>query len=70
MESRITSNVTKLPSSCRSRMEEMERILQEEDNQFNIAHISESCCNDIKQLEQKMSKELGRQISLVAYAAD
>jgi len=51
-------------------MEEMERILQEEDNQFNIAHISESCCNDIKQLEQKMSKELGRQISLVAYAAD
>lgn len=54
-----------LPSSCRSQMDAMEHAVRTED--FCIAELSGNTCGEIQDLEGRLSKDLGKKISLVAY---
>lgn len=67
MSERITSDAIELPASCKSVMEHMSRELEQEDEEYCVADISESCCSDITKLEQRIGSELDRHISLVAF---
>lgn len=54
-----------LPSNCRSQMETMENAVRAED--FHVASLSGEPCRKIQELEGRLSRDLGRRISLVAY---
>lgn len=54
-----------LPSNCRSQMETMENAVRAED--FHVASLSGEPCRKIQELEGRLSQDLGRRISLVAY---
>lgn len=69
MESKITTNAMDLPSSCHSRMNDlMEEAIANE--AYSIASLSDNCCSELQACEQRMSAELGKSISLVAYESD
>lgn len=70
MEAKITSSVTELPNSCKSKMEHMVNELKKEDRQeqaYKIAEITSSCKTELDRLEQVLGKKLDKHISLVAY---
>lgn len=54
-----------LPSNCRSQMDAMEHAVRAED--FRVAGLSDETCRKVQELEGRLSQDLGRRISLVAY---
>lgn len=61
---KIQSNVTELPSNCKSAADHMSRVLKAEDQ---FAELPESCRQKLTALEQTISKETGEPVALVAY---
>lgn len=70
MDSKITSNVTDLPKSCRSAMDRMASALEAEDCSYQIADISEACRQKIAECEKELNKQGAWNIALVAYQMD
>lgn len=79
-ESKITSTVTELPSSCKSVMEHMESELRKEDAEmdaetkrwnenckFEIADLPDLCESQIHDFERELNKQGYYNIALVAY---
>lgn len=60
----IRSTVTDLPRSCKSAADRMSRELAKEDA---FAALTDDCCRQITDLEQKLSKKTGEDVALVAY---
>ncbi|MCI8465063.1 MAG: hypothetical protein HFI63_04300 [Lachnospiraceae bacterium] len=60
----IHSQVTELPSSCKSAAEHMVAELEREEQ---YAGLNENCCRRITELEQAIAKETGERVALVAY---
>lgn len=60
----IHSTVTDLPRSCKSAAEHMARELEKEDA---FANLTYACCQQITDLEQNITKEIGEKVALVAY---
>lgn len=60
----IQSNVTELPSSCKSAADHVAQILAEEDQ---YADLNERCRQKVQELEDTLSRELKERIALVAY---
>ncbi len=58
-------SAAEMPSNCRSQMDAMEHAVRTED--FCIAELSGNTCGEIQDLEGRLSKDLGKKISLVAY---
>ncbi len=57
-----------LPPSCRAAADRMEQALRKEDlASYTAAHLSSSATDTLTSTEQKLSRELGRNIVLVAY---
>ncbi|MCI8506774.1 MAG: hypothetical protein HFI67_11370 [Lachnospiraceae bacterium] len=63
-EMQIHSHVTELPQSCKSAAERMAAELEEEDRYVNL---SGDCLKKLTKLEQKIGKETGEKVALVAY---
>lgn len=62
--SNIHSSVTELPTSCKSAADRAASVLAREDQ---FADLSDSCCQKLTALEQKLCEETGEQVALVAY---
>lgn len=57
-----------LPPSCKAVADRMEQALRAEDNDSYVtAELSSSAVQSLTGAEQKLSRELGRKIVLVAY---
>lgn len=57
-----------LPPSCRAAADRMEQALREEDNaSYKAAELTGSAARTLADAEQCISRELGRDIVLVAY---
>ena len=65
MQNNSYSSFTDLPNSCRAQVDSMEHTVRAED--FRIAELSGSSFGEIQDLEEKIGKNLGKKISLVAY---
>lgn len=61
---KIQSNVTELPTNCKSAADRMARTLAEEDQ---FADLTEDCRKKLTELEHTISKEIGEKVALVAY---
>lgn len=68
-ETKKISNVTELPTSCRSAMERMEAELSFEDakGQYKIANLPKACQEKLHSFEQELNRQGYWNISLVAY---
>lgn len=62
--SHIHSTVTDLPTSCKSAEDRIARELAREDS---YADLSDSCCQELTELEDRIYEETGEQVALVAY---
>lgn len=65
MQNNNYSSITDLPNSCRAQADSMENAVRAED--FRVAELSGSSFGEIQELEDKIGKNLGKKISLVAY---
>ena len=60
----IHTDVTELPHSCKSAADRMASELEREDA---YADLSESCCRELTEMEDRIYEETGEQVALVAY---
>lgn len=60
----IHSTVTDLPRSCKSVAKHMTHELEKEDA---FAFLTDDCCKQITDLEQRIANETGEKVALVAY---
>ena len=59
-----------LPPSCKAAADRMEQALREEDlASYKAAQLTGSAVDSLSDAEQRISRELGRDIVLVAYEA-
>lgn len=59
-----------LPPSCKAAADKMEQALREEDlASYKAAQLTGSAVDALSDAEQSLSRELGRDIVLVAYEA-
>lgn len=65
METMSYRSAAEMPSNCRSQMDAMENAVRTED--FCVADLTGNTCSQIQDMESKLSKDLGKTISLVAY---
>lgn len=65
METMDYRSAAEMPSNCRSQMDAMENAARAED--FHVADLNGNTFSEIQDLESKLSKDLGKKISLVAY---
>lgn len=57
-----------LPPSCRAAADRMEAALREEDRAaYSVAHLNGAACSILREAENALTKELGKDIVLVAY---
>ncbi|NBK91595.1 hypothetical protein D5278_06300 [bacterium 1XD21-13] len=57
-----------LPPSCKAAADRMEQALRQEDlDSYRTARLTESAVDSLSDAEQRLSRELGRDIVLVAY---
>lgn len=62
------ASAMELPPSCRAAADRMEQALKKEDSaSYTAAHLTSSANNTLMDMEQQLSRELGRDIVLVAY---
>ncbi len=62
------SSVLELPASCRAAADRMEQALRQEDTaSCPAANLTESERRILSETEQRLCRELGRDIILVAY---
>ena len=61
---KIQSNITELPSNCKSAADHMAQTLKEDDQFVNLP---ENCRQKLTELEQTISGEIGEPVALVAY---
>ena len=64
MMATVHSNVTELPESCKSAAEHVAAELAKEDV---YADLSGDCLEKIGRLEEKIGRETGEKVALVAY---
>lgn len=65
METTNYRSAAEMPSNCRSQMDAMENAVRTEN--FCVADLTGNTCSEIQDLESRISKDLGKKISLVAY---
>ena len=62
------ASAMELPPSCKAAADRMEQALRKEDlASYTAAQLTSSASNTLMNMEQQLSRELGRDIVLVAY---
>lgn len=62
------ASVMDLPPSCKAAADRMEQALRKEDlASYTAARLTGSASNTLINMEQQLSREIGRDIVLVAY---